>query len=73
MKVVTFFKNGKRYDAPLEKGWITIHGHPVYIPEENEREDLKRLDRNQQKDYLDHRRAGTPHEFAMGLAEKKPK
>lgn len=33
-------------------------------------EDIKRLEPERRQDYWQHRRAGTSHQFAMGLAER---
>lgn len=77
MKIASYVIKGIRYDVPVE---IMVKGGPgsgVYIrykatPVELE-EATRKLAADQLEDYIEHMKYGTPHEFAMGLAEKQPK
>lgn len=73
MRVVSFTSHGKRVDIPIEvlKTWTEAAWQAsADARHRNLRNAKEKLSPGQFKDYIQHRRAGTPHEFAMGLAER---
>lgn len=82
MKIASYVIKGIRYDVPRS---IMAKGGPgsgIYMriktPEEQATyyQEIAHAKSNMSedrfKDYMEHRRYGTPHEFAMGLAERRP-
>ena len=67
----------KLYDYRLEKEYDEGKHHRDergrFASNGAEAEQVKSLSPDRQADYYEHRKAGTPHEFAMALAERKQK
>ncbi len=72
MQVLSFTTKGKRVDIPVEflKTWTEAAWQASAEKRRKQHEEAKsKLSPERYKDYLQHIGAGTPHEFALGLAE----
>lgn len=71
MKIVTFVKDGKRVDMPYDEFVKAWYGDPEgHAEARRHAQEIKALPEDRKKDYYEHKKAGTPHEFAIGLAER---
>lgn len=73
MKIASYVIKGIRYDIPFEliKGGPGSGVYMRHIKTEELEEAKAKLAPDQFEDYKQHVRYGTPHEFAMGLAEHR--
>ena len=74
MKLITIVKNGKRIDMNEEmfKTWSDAAREAAAEARKKATAEIEGLDQGQRQDYWQHVRAGTPHSFAIRLAERQP-